>query len=89
MSTQAVVIKGKIKLKDFDPDDDGGLDKETTKQKIDTIGHRIDELQQLLYANSTHAVLMIFQGIDASGKDGAVRSALRHVNPAGVEVANF
>jgi PPK2 family polyphosphate:nucleotide phosphotransferase len=89
MSTQPVVIKGKIKLKDFDPADDGGLDKDATKAKIDTIGHRIDELQQLLYANSTHAVLLIFQGIDASGKDGAVRSVLRHVNPAGVEAVSF
>ena len=89
MSAQPVVIKGKIKLKDFDPADDGGLDKDATKEKIDTIGHRIDELQQLLYANSTHSVLLIFQGIDASGKDGAVRSVLRYVNPAGVEAANF
>ena len=43
----------------------------------------------MLYANSGHTVLLIFQGMDASGKDGSVRSVLRHVNPAGVEVANF
>jgi PPK2 family polyphosphate:nucleotide phosphotransferase len=46
-------------------------------------------MQQLLYANSSHAVLLIFQGMDASGKDGSVRSVLQHVSPAGVETANF
>lgn len=89
MRTQPVLVKGKIKLKQFDPRYDAGREKEKTKAEVDELGRRIDDLQQLLYANSTHAVLLIFQGMDASGKDGAVRSVLKHVNPAGIEVANF
>jgi len=84
-----VVIAGKIRLKDFDPAYFGGLDKDDTKEKTKKYGERLDNLQELLYANSTRAVLLLFQGLDASGKDGAIRNLLRHVNPAGVETANF
>ena len=86
---QPVVIKGKIRLKDFDPGYSGGLDKEKTKEKMARDGQRIAELQELLYANSSHAVLLIVQGMDASGKDGSTRSVLGYVNPAGIETANF
>ena len=89
MKTQSTVISGKIRLKDFDSGYCGGLDKEQTKEKTAQYGQRIGELQQLLNANSTHSVLLIFQGMDASGKDGSVRRVLDHVNPAGVETANF
>jgi quercetin dioxygenase-like cupin family protein len=58
-------------------------------EALDLPGERIGVLQQLLYANSSHAILLLFQGMDASGKDGSVRSVLSHVNPAGVETANF
>src|SRR5438105_5317129 len=86
---QPVVIEGKIRLKDFDADYCGGLDKEQAKEKTERYRLRIDDLQQLLYANSNKAILLLFQGLDASGKDGSIRSVLKHVNPAGVETANF
>jgi PPK2 family polyphosphate:nucleotide phosphotransferase len=89
MRNQPVVIEGRIKLKRFHPDYCAGMDKEKTKELTDHLGRRIERLQQLLYANSNHAILLLFQGMDASGKDGAIRSVLHHVNPAGVEVANF
>jgi PPK2 family polyphosphate:nucleotide phosphotransferase len=89
MKMQPVVIRGKVRLKDFSPSYCGGLDKDDTKEKVAKFGERIGELQQLLYANSKHAVLLIFQGMDASGKDGSVRHVLEQVNPAGVETANF
>ncbi|MEO7414426.1 MAG: PPK2 family polyphosphate kinase [Opitutaceae bacterium] len=89
MRTQPIVIKGKIKLGEFDPAYDGGRDKAETKEHAQRLGEEIGQLQQLLYANSSHAILLIFQGMDASGKDGAVRSVLRSVNPAGTEMANF
>ena len=89
MQNHPVVIKGRIRLKDFDPGYCAGLDKADTKELTNQLGHRIGELQQLLYANSKHAILLLFQGMDASGKDGSVRSVLHYVNPAGVEVANF
>jgi PPK2 family polyphosphate:nucleotide phosphotransferase len=89
MHSQPIVVKGKINLKDFSPSDAAGLDKDKTKEETRSIGQRIGELQQLLYANSNHALLLVFQGMDASGKDGAVRTALEFVNPAGVQTANF
>ncbi|MEO7599554.1 MAG: PPK2 family polyphosphate kinase [Opitutus sp.] len=89
MHEQPVAITNKIKLKHFDPGYLGGLDKDKTKKTNDELAHRIGELQELLYANQNHSVVLLFQGMDASGKDGSVRRVLEQVNPAGVEVANF
>ena len=89
MRSSSTLVKGKIRLKQFDPGFTGGMDKAKTKEKTAALTQRIGELQQLLYANSSQAILLLFQGIDASGKDGAVRSVLHEVNPAGVHVANF
>ncbi|MBC7366272.1 MAG: polyphosphate kinase 2 family protein [Undibacterium sp.] len=89
MKHQPLVITGKIKLKDFASDYCARLGKAETKEKTEKFGRQIGDLQQLLYANGSHAALLIFQGMDASGKDGAVRTVLEYVNPAGVETANF
>ena len=86
---QPFIIQEKVRIKDFDPGFCGGLDKEKTKLKTDQYGRRIGELQQLLYANAKHSLVILFQGMDASGKDGAVRQVLQYVNPAGVETSNF
>jgi PPK2 family polyphosphate:nucleotide phosphotransferase len=86
---QALIPQGRIRLKEFDADYCGGLEKDKAKEKTEAFAKEIGELQELLYANSTHAVLLLFQGMDASGKDGAIRTVLEHVNPAGVETANF
>ena len=89
MNAQPFVITRKIRLADFDPGYSSGLGKQDTKRKTKKLAKRIGELQELLYANSKHAVLLIFQGVDASGKDGSGHSVLKHVNPLGVETANF
>ena len=86
---QPIVVKKKIRLEDFDSSDCGGLDKSKTKDKTAELGQRIAEQQQLLYANASHAVLLIFQGMDASGKDGSIRRVLEFANPSGIETANF
>jgi PPK2 family polyphosphate:nucleotide phosphotransferase len=89
MKTQPVVITGRIKLHRFDPGYCGHHEKDATRLLTDALHRRIAELQPLLYANARHAVLLIFQGMDACGKDGSIRSVLQGVNPAGVETANF
>ena len=86
---QPVVITGKINLRHFDPGYCGRRNKAETKERNEKLGRKIGDLQQLLYANSRHAVLLIFQGMDASGKDGAIRTVLQYVNPTGVETSNF
>ena len=89
VKAQELIPRGRIRLNQFDPDYFGGLEKDKAKAKTEAHAREIGELQELLYANSRHSVLLLFQGMDASGKDGAVRTVLEHVNPAGVETANF
>ena len=89
MKKQPLVITTKIRLRDFDPAHSAGLDKDKAKKKTDQYARRIGDLQNLLYANSHQAVLLLFQGMDASGKDGAVRDVLEYVNPIGVQATSF
>jgi PPK2 family polyphosphate:nucleotide phosphotransferase len=86
---QPIKIKGHIRLKDFDPDFHEGLTEHRTEAKTVALCQRIGELQRLLHANATHAILILVQGMDASGKDGVTRRVLSHVNPCGVETTNF
>ena len=56
------------------------------------LGEHVAELssqQQLLYASNRHAVLLIFQAMDAAGKDGAIRHVMSGVNPQGCQVFSF
>jgi len=86
---QPIRIESKIRLKDFDPDFHEGLGKEETQQETTKLCMRVGELQQRLFANASHAVLIILQGMDTSGKDGTTRRLLEFVNPAGVQVTYF
>lgn len=86
---QPILVRGKVRLKDFDPGFCNHSDKEEVREKTMELGRRIGELQQLLYANARRSILILFQGMDASGKDGAVRRVLEYVNPAGVQTDNF
>jgi PPK2 family polyphosphate:nucleotide phosphotransferase len=86
---QPLKITAPIRLKDFDPDFHEALDKEETREKTLKLTQRIGELQELLHADADQALLIILQGMDTSGKDGAAKRVLEFVNPAGVETANF
>ncbi len=66
-----------------------GLDKEKTKEKTAKLIEELDALQNLLYAQSKYSVLVIIQGMDASGKDGTIRSVFGKLNPQGVMVRSF
>lgn len=79
----------KISLKDIDTRAPKHLDKEKTKKEITDILDELDELQNLLYAESKHSLLVIIQGMDASGKDGAIRNVFGKLNPQGVEVKSY
>lgn len=65
------------------------LAKDETKKLTAEILGELDELQNLLYASSKYSVLVIFQGIDASGKDGAIKNVFGTLNPQGVAVKSF
>jgi PPK2 family polyphosphate:nucleotide phosphotransferase len=78
-----------IRLKDFDPGFNDGLDKEGARKLTEPLCEQIAELQQKLYANASHSVILLLQGMDTSGKDGASRRVLEFVSPSGIETANF
>ena len=84
------VAPGKpVKLKDYDPDHNGGLGKEQGQAEFAKLNAELDQLQEQLYAAGRHSVLMILQGLDTSGKDGAIRHVLQNVNPQGCRVEAF
>ena len=66
-----------------------GLDKEKTKQKTNAILQEIETLQNLMYAENKHSLLVIIQGMDASGKDGLIRDVFTSVNPQGIQVKSW
>ena len=78
-----------IKLKDISTRAPKDVDKETIKAKTTDILKDLDELQNLMYAESKHAILVVLQGMDASGKDGAIRKVFSSLNPQGVRVKSF
>jgi PPK2 family polyphosphate:nucleotide phosphotransferase len=64
-------------------------DKEDGMKAIDAIIRKLDPLQELLYAEHKHRVLVVLQGMDSSGKDATIRKVFEGVNPEGVKVAHF
>lgn len=80
---------GKIKLDDISTRAPKEFDKEATKAKTQEILQELDELQNLLFAESKHAILVILQGPDASGKDGVIRNVFSTMNPQGITVKSF
>ena len=80
---------GKIKLKEIDTRAPKHLDKQETRQKLAEILQELDDLQNLLFAEAKHSVLIVIQGMDASGKDGVVRNVFGKLNPQGVHVRSF
>jgi PPK2 family polyphosphate:nucleotide phosphotransferase len=79
----------KIKLKNYDPDHNADLDKEQGRAAFARLNAELDSLQEELYAAAQHSLLMILQGMDTSGKDGAIRDVLLNVNPQGCRVESF
>ncbi len=79
----------RFKLADFDPGDQGGLDKESAKALLTQSAERLGELQERLYAEHQWAVLIVLQGLDAAGKDGVIEHVMSGVNPQGCDVHPF
>ncbi|SIO42522.1 PPK2 family polyphosphate kinase [Chitinophaga niabensis] len=63
--------------------------KEQTKEQFRRIQDELDDLQNLLYAEHKHSLLVVLQGMDASGKDGVIRNVFGMMNPMGVQVQPF
>jgi PPK2 family polyphosphate:nucleotide phosphotransferase len=78
-----------IKLKDFDPDYDAGLNREEAAEELARLCDELTRLQELLYAASDHSVLIVLQGRDTSGKDGTIKTVMGPLNSLGCNVASF
>lgn len=63
--------------------------KEATKVQTRAILEELDDLQNLLFAERKHSILVVIQGMDASGKDGLIRNVLGNMNPQGVTVVSY
>src|SRR3989440_11261189 len=88
------ITKGKnFRLKDVDPDDTleftKEADKPRAKEALVTGVTALAELQDKLYAQDKRGALLIFQAMDAAGKDGAIKHVMSGVNPQGCQVNSF
>src|SRR5215472_13694350 len=82
----------KFALKDFDPGETLGFkseDRARAKEALEIGIGALAELQDMLYAQDKWALLLIFQAMDAAGKDGAIKHVMSGVNPQGCQVFSF
>ena len=78
-----------VELTRWDTADDGGLTKADAKKRTRELNSRLESLQELLYAENRHKLLVVIQATDTGGKDGTIRHVFDGVNPQGVKVASF
>lgn len=80
---------GEFHLKSHKTNEKGGLDKDSATKIIEANRKRLNDFQEKLYAQDRWSLLLIFQGMDAAGKDSAIKSVFEGVNPQGCEVTSF
>jgi PPK2 family polyphosphate:nucleotide phosphotransferase len=80
----------KVKLRDWSTDVKALCgSKDEYKEVLEKHVHELESLQERLYASNQYALLLVFQGMDAAGKDGAIQHVMSGVNPQGCEVTSF
>ena len=80
---------GKFHLKSYKTNDKGGLDKDKAEKILEANRKHLSDFQEKLYAQDRWSLLVILQGMDASGKDSAIKHIFEGVNPQGCEVTAF
>ncbi len=85
-----VPFNGKFKLSSVTADPSGYIDQSKNyKKKLDKVVDEIKDLQRTLYAHDKHSILLVFQAMDAAGKDSTIRAVMTGINPAGCQVFSF
>ena len=81
----------KIRLSNWDPNDNSGFegDKEAGKVMLKELNSDLTKLQEILYAENKHRILVVLQGMDTSGKDGVISHVFEGVDPQGLKITNF
>lgn len=80
---------GSFDLNNFSTTYKGHLDKETGKKELENVKKGLHDLQEVLYAANSYAVLILFQAMDAAGKDSAIEHVMSGINPQGCQVYSF
>jgi len=84
-----VVPGSTMNLTEFATRYDGDLDRDKAEKKLKKLRKRLRDLQEKLYAEGKRSLLVVFQAMDAAGKDSTVRKVIGPLNPAGVRVTSF
>ena len=79
----------KVSLKDYKTSYDGDQEKEDGKEELEEIKEKLSKLQETLYAANAHSILILFQAMDAAGKDSAISHVMSGLNPQGCQVFSF
>lgn len=81
----------KVKREDWDPDDTSGFEgsEDQAREEAKQLDKELDELQEKLFAEHKHKVLIVLQAMDTGGKDGTIRRIFQGINPSGVHVVHF
>jgi PPK2 family polyphosphate:nucleotide phosphotransferase len=85
----AVPVGAKVDLSDHDPNDKGGWEKAEAREQLQANLVRMAELQEMLYAQGKHSLLIVLQAMDAGGKDSTIRHVMDGFNPQGCHVYPF
>jgi len=78
-----------IKLADYSSDAPKGISKKDLEEETKDLYKEVEELQETMYAEGKHSLLVVFQGMDSSGKDGATRNVFKQCSPSGVRAFSF
>lgn len=79
----------KVHLAEYDTRENGGMDKEKGQARFLELNAELDVIQEEMYAAGVNSVLIVLQGMDTSGKDGAIRAVMTNLNPQGCRVESF
>jgi PPK2 family polyphosphate:nucleotide phosphotransferase len=88
-SPYLVPFDGSFRVGDAPTSPGRPVDRGDEKDRLKDLVDRLSDLQRMLYAHDHHGVLLVFQAMDAAGKDGTIRAVLSGVNPAGCSVVPF
>ncbi len=91
MDRHRITPGAKVKLERRDPDDHGAFDgdNQDAMERLAKLREQLRALQEVLYAERKHKLLIVLQAMDTGGKDGTIRNVFEGVNPQGVRVASF
>ena len=91
MDRYCVEPGSRVDLSEWDPNDESAfpVKKKEGRKRLLELNEQLEELQELLYAEQKHKVLIVLQATDTGGKDGTIRHVFEGVNPQGVRVAGF